>query len=140
MLADFGGLASAMPWYSVILIIATLGSVGLPGTGGFVGEFLILLGTFQSSPGAALLAGTGVLLGAIYMLTLCRKILFGPLTHEENKKLKDLTPLEFAYLVPLAVLIIVMGVFPEFFIGKSKASLEHLAKNYRSYSLAIDSH
>ncbi len=140
MLADFGGLASAMPWYSVILIIATLGSVGLPGTGGFVGEFLILLGTFQSSPGAALLAGTGVLLGAIYMLTLCRKILFGPLTHEENKKLKDLTPLEFAYLVPLAVLIIVMGVFPEFFIGKSKASIEHLAKNYRSYSLAIDSH
>ncbi len=140
MLEDFGGLASVMPWFAVMLIIATLGSVGLPGTGGFVGEFLILLGTFQSSPVTALLAGSGVLLGAIYMLTLCRKILFGPVTHAENKALHDLTPLEFAYLVPLAILVIVMGVFPDFFLGKSKASIEHLAKNYRSYSLAVDAH
>jgi NADH-quinone oxidoreductase subunit M len=129
-----------MPWFAVILIIATLGSVGLPGTGGFVGEFLILLGTYQSSPVAAVMSATGVLLGAIYMLTLCRKLLFGPVTHEENKKLKDLSPLEFSYLVPLALLVIIMGVFPEFFLAKSKASIEHLAKNYRSYSLAIDSH
>ena len=140
MLSDFGGLASVMPWYAVMLIIATLGSVGLPGTGGFVGEFLILLGTYQSSPVAAIMSATGVLLGAIYMLTLCRKLLFGPVTHEENKNLKDLSPLEFAYLVPLAFLVVVMGVFPDFFLAKSRASIEHLAKNYRSYSLAIDSH
>lgn len=140
MLEDFGGLASVMPWFAIMLIVATLGSVGLPGTGGFVGEFLILLGTFQSSPLAAILAASGVLLGAIYMLTLCRKILFGPVTKSENQELKDLTPLEFAYLVPLAVMIIVMGVFPEYFIGKSKASIEHLARNYQNYSLPIDSH
>jgi NADH-quinone oxidoreductase subunit M len=140
MLEDFGGLASVMPWFAVLLIVATLGSVGLPGTGGFVGEFLILLGTFQSSPLTALLAGSGVLLGAIYMLTLCRKILFGPVTHADNKQLQDLSPLEFAYLAPLAILIVVMGVFPDFFLNKSKASIEHLAKNYRSYSLAVDAH
>ncbi len=140
MLADFGGLASVMPWFAVILIVATLGSVGLPGTGGFVGEFLILLGTYQSSPVAAVMSATGVLLGAIYMLTLCRKLLFGPVTNEENKKLKDLSPLEFSYLVPLALLVIIMGVFPDFFLAKSKASISHLAKNYRNYSLAIDSH
>lgn len=140
MLEDFGGLASVMPWFAVMLVIATLGSVGLPGTGGFVGEFLILLGTFQSSPLTALLAGSGVLLGAIYMLTLCRKILFGPVTHADNKDLKDLTPLEFGYLVPLAILVIVMGIFPDYFLAKSRASIEHLAKNYRSYSLAVDAH
>ncbi len=135
MLADFGGIAKVMPWFATMLIIATLSSVGLPGTGGFVGEFLILLGTFQSSPLAGALASLGVLLGAIYMLTLCRKILFGPLDKDENKVLKDLSPREFAYLVPLAVLAIVMGVFPNYFLDKSRASIEHLAKNYRNYRI-----
>jgi NADH-quinone oxidoreductase subunit M len=140
MLADFGGLASVMPWFAVMLIVATLGSVGLPGTGGFVGEFLILLGTFQASPAAGLLAATGVLLGAVYMLTLCRQILFGPVKHEENKSLKDLSPLEFAYLAPLAILVIVMGIFPDFFLNKSRASIDHLARNYANYRIGVDSH
>jgi NADH-quinone oxidoreductase subunit M len=140
MLADFGGLASVMPWFAVMLIVATLGSVGLPGTGGFVGEFLILLGTFQASPLAGVLAATGVLLGAIYMLTLCRQILFGPVKHEENKSLKDLTPIEFAYLAPLAILVIVMGIFPDFFLNKTRASIDHLARNYKSYSLGVEGH
>lgn len=134
-LADFGGLAHNMPWFATILIIATLSSVGLPGTGGFVGEFLILLGTFQAMPIAAAFACLGVLLGAVYMLTLCRKILFGPLNNPENKVLKDLNAREFTYLVPLAVLAIVMGIFPNAFIGKTKASIEHLAKNYHEYRL-----
>lgn len=137
LLADFGGLAEVMPWYAVILIIATLSSVGLPGTGGFVGEFLILIGTFKAMPFAAILASLGVLLGAIYMLTLCRKILFGPLLNEENKALKDLTPLEFGYLVPLAVLAIVMGVMPNLFLDKTKPSIEYLAKNFKEYRLTV---
>src|SRR5690606_16368336 len=95
MLSDFGGLAKVMPWFAVMLIIATMSSVGLPGTGGFVGEFLILLGTFQSSVLAGIVASFGVLLGAVYMLTLCRKILFGPLDNPENQKLSDLSPREF---------------------------------------------
>jgi NADH-quinone oxidoreductase subunit M len=135
MLADFGGLAKNMPWFATILIVATMSSVGLPGTGGFVGEFLILNGVFQASPVAGMLASLGVLLGAVYMLTLCRKILFGPLDNPENKELKDLSAKEFGYLVPLALLAVLMGVFPNVFIDKTKPSIERLAKNYKNYSL-----
>ena len=135
LLADFGGLAKNMPWFATILIVATLSSVGLPGTGGFVGEFLILNGVFQASPVAGMLASLGVLLGAVYMLTLCRKILFGPLDNPENKELEDLSPREFGYLVPLALLAVLMGVFPNAFIDKTKPSIERLAKNYKNYSL-----
>ena len=138
MLADFGGLAKVMPWFSVMLIVATLSSVGLPGTGGFVGEFLILLGTFLSSPLAGTTAALGVLLGAVYMLTLCRKILYGPLTNEENKHLKDLTPREFAYLTPLAILAIVMGVFPNLFLDKVRPSIENLANNLNHYRVVAE--
>ncbi|MEZ4743097.1 MAG: NADH-quinone oxidoreductase subunit M [Bdellovibrionota bacterium] len=137
MLSDFGGLASVMPGFAVLLIIATLGSVGLPGTGGFVGEFLILLGVFQANPIAAVFSSLGVLLGAVYMLTLCKAVLFGPVKHEENKALQDLTAREYGYLVPLAVLIIVMGVFPNFFLDKIRPSIDHLAKNYQNYSLQV---
>ena len=131
----FGGLAKRMPIFSILLIVATLSSVGLPGTGGFVGEFLILIGLFQASPVAAIFAGTGVLLGAIYMLTLCRKILFGPLDKEENKSLSDVSGREISYLAPLAILAILMGVFPTAFYGKSRVSIEHLAKNFSEYKL-----
>ncbi len=139
LLADFGGLAKVMPWFSFMLIVATLSSVGLPGTAGFVGEFLILLGMFQSSPFAAMAASLGVLLGAVYMLTLVRKIIFGPLDNEENKVLSDLTPREFGYLLPLAVLCVVMGVFPNVFLDRVKPSIEHLAKNYQNYQLVVES-
>jgi NADH-quinone oxidoreductase subunit M len=135
LLSDFGGLAENMPWFAVILIVATLSSVGLPGTGGFVGEFLILNGVFQAMPIAGMFASLGVLLGAVYMLTLCRKILFGPLDNPENKGLKDLNAREFGYLVPLALLAILMGVFPNAFMGKTKPSIEHMAKNFKNYSL-----
>lgn len=141
MLADFGGLAKSMPWFAVLFIIATLSSVGLPGTGGFVGEFLILLGTFQSRPMAGVLAASGVLLGAIYMLVLCKALLFGPLDNPENQKLKDVSPREIAYLLPLAILAVVMGIFPNFFLAKTKVSIEHLAKNIQEYQLDLgDSH
>jgi NADH-quinone oxidoreductase subunit M len=139
MLSDFGGIAKVMPWFAVMLIVATLSSVGLPGTGGFVGEFLILLGTFQSSPLAAVAASLGVLLGAIYMLTLCRKVLFGPLDNPENQELKDLSPREFAYLVPLAILAIVMGIFPNVFLDKVRPSIEYLSANYKNYRLVAES-
>jgi NADH-quinone oxidoreductase subunit M len=136
-LSDFGGLAKVMPWFAVMLIVATLSSVGLPGTGGFVGEFLILMGTFQASPLAAIIAGTGVLLGAIYMLTLCRAILFGPVDKPENAELKDLSFREVAYLAPLAILAIAMGVFPDAFLGKTRPSIKYLAENFRKYELTV---
>lgn len=135
MLDDFGGLASVMPWFATMLIVATMGSVGLPGTGGFVGEFLILLGTFKVSPFYAVLACTGVLLGAIYMLSLCKDILFGPIKHEANKSLKDLTGREFLYIAPLAILIVLTGVLPNLFLDKVRPSIKHLSDNYQEYRL-----
>ncbi len=135
MLADFGGLAKSMPWFSLMLVIATMSSVGLPGTGGFVGEFLILLGTFKVSPFAGICASLGVLLGAVYMLTLCKAILFGPLDKEENRDIKDLNAREFSYLAPLAVLAILMGIYPNLFLDKVRPSIEHLSGNFRHYRL-----
>jgi NADH-quinone oxidoreductase subunit M len=137
MLDDFGGLAAVMPYFALMLIVATLSSVGLPGTGGFVGEFLILLGVFQAKPLVAVLATSGVILGALYMLTLCRKILFGPLSHEENKKLTDMVPREFLYITPLILLSVIMGVFPELFLAKIRTSVSHLAQHYQSYHLKV---
>jgi NADH-quinone oxidoreductase subunit M len=137
MLADFGGLATVMPYFALMLIIATLSSIGLPGTGGFVGEFMILLGVYQSRPLVAILACSGVILGALYMLSLCRRILFGPLVHDENKKLKDLMPREYLYITPLIVLSLVMGIYPEMFLGKIRASVSHLANNYQHYQLKL---
>jgi NADH-quinone oxidoreductase subunit M len=135
MLDDFGGLAKSMPWFATMLIIATMGSIGLPGTGGFIGEFLILLGVFQTNPLVSTCACLGVLLGAIYMLTLCKKILFGPLDKDSNKNLKDLSKLETTYILPLIVLIIVMGVFPNLFLNKIKPSVSHLANTFQNYHL-----
>jgi len=146
MIADFGGLAKSMPWFAFMFIIATMSSVGLPGTGGFVGEFLILLGTFKVSPFAGICAVSGVLLGAIYMLTLCKEILFGPLDKAENETLKDLSPRELGYIAPLAILAILMGIYPNLFLDKVRPSVEHLSNNYQSYRLiavsgnAVDSY
>ncbi|MGE0171526.1 MAG: NuoM family protein [Oligoflexales bacterium] len=137
-LEDFGGLAKTMPWFAVLLIVATLSSVGLPGTGGFVGEFFILLGTFSANPFIGILASSGVLLGAIYMLTLCRRVLFGPITNEENRKVSDLSIREFIYLTPLCVLAVVMGIYPNLFLDKIKPSVDYLAKNFSSYQLVIE--
>lgn len=136
LLKDYGGLAKVVPWFSVFFIVATLGSVGLPGTGGFVGEFYILLGVFQSSPFAAICAATGVLFGAMYMLKLCKELLFGPVTSDENLKLKDCTVTEFIYMTPLAILIILMGVAPNLFLDKVRSSIEYFSQNIYDYELS----
>jgi NADH-quinone oxidoreductase subunit M len=134
-LSDFGGLATVMPWYALSLIIATLGSIGLPGTGGFVGEFLILLGVFNLNPTAGVLATSGVVLGAVYMLTMVMKILFGPISQEQNRKLPDMSLIEKAYMIPLCVLILIMGIFPNYFLDKTRASVRYLAENLSQYRL-----
>ena len=131
-IADYGGLATQMPIFATMLIIATLGSIGLPGTGGFIGEFYILVGTFANQPLVAICATFGVLLGAIYMLSLCRRMLFGASKHPE---VRDVNRLEIAYLLPLIVLVIIMGIVPELFLHKIKPSIEHLANNFRNYQL-----
>lgn len=109
---DFGGLARVAPLLSTALIVTALASIGLPGTSGFVGEFLALLGTFERHPILAGIATTGVIFAAYYMLPMVQRILFNRLDNPENRKMEDLNRREIAVLVPLVVLMIGLGVYP----------------------------
>jgi len=113
LMSEFGGLASVMPKYAVIFGIMLMASVGLPLTIGFVGEFLVLLGFYQVSPVMTVLAGTSIIIGAIYMLSVYKSSFFGPVTNEENKKLKDLNKKEIWSLVPLVMIVVWLGVYPK---------------------------
>jgi NADH-quinone oxidoreductase subunit M len=126
MIEDFGGLSRVMPIYAVFFMIVTLSSIGLPGLNGFVGEFLILLGTFKSNPIYAVFAALGVILAAVYMLRMFQRVMFGEVTREENKKLKDLSLREIVVLLPLIFFIILIGVYPKPFLSKMDASVKHL--------------
>jgi NADH-quinone oxidoreductase subunit M len=123
---DFGGITKVMPIFAVIFMIVTLASVALPGTNGFVGEFLILLGTWKTNPGLAAIAATGVIFGAVYMLWMFQRVMFGPITHPENKTLKDLNLREVLVLAPLVIMIFVMGVVPNYFFNKMDPSIARL--------------
>jgi NADH-quinone oxidoreductase subunit M len=125
-LADFGGLAKVMPVYAVLFVITALSSVGLPGLNGFVGEFLILSGSFQSMPRLTIFATAGVILAAIYLLWLVQKVFFGPITHEENKGLPDLRWNELAAMIPLIVMMVWMGLFPNAFIRRIDPSVQQI--------------
>ena len=112
LLSEFGGLASVMPKYAVIFGIMLMASVGLPLTIGFVGEFLVLLGFYDVSPMMTIIAGTSIILGAIYMLRVYKLTFFGPITKDENKSLKDLNNRETWSLIPLVMIVIWLGVYP----------------------------
>ncbi len=135
-ISDYGGIAKVMPLYAIALIIMTLSSVALPGTNGFVGEFLILLGTWQTSRLVGAIAGTGVIFGAIYMLWMVQRVMFGPLKNEENRKLKDLTGRELLVLAPLTVAVFVMGVAPNFFFSKMDTSIARFLEKSRATPVA----
>ena len=113
LMSEFGGLASVMPKYAVIFGIMLMASVGLPLTIGFVGEFLVLLGFYQISPIMTILAGTSIIIGAVYMLALYKKTFFGPITNEANKTLEDLNSRETWSLIPLVAIVIWLGVYPK---------------------------
>ena len=113
LMSEFGGIASVMPKFAIIFGIMLMASVGLPLTIGFVGEFLVLLGFYQVSPIMTILAGTSIILGAVYMLRVMKRTFFGPLDNEENKKLKDLNGRETWSLIPLVAIVIWLGVYPK---------------------------
>jgi len=117
LLSEFGGLAAVMPKYAIIFGIMLMASVGLPLTIGFVGEFLVLIGFYQVSPVITILAGTSIILGAVYMLRVMKLAFFGPLDNEENKKLKDLNGRETWSLIPLVAIVIWLGVYPKPVLG-----------------------
>jgi NADH-quinone oxidoreductase subunit M len=112
LISEFGGLWKVIPVFSVVFLIVMLSSIALPGTNGFVGEFLVLLGAFQTQRPWAIVAATGVILSACYMLWMFQRVVFGPVTNSENSVLKDLTSREVLVFVPLLVLIFWMGLFP----------------------------
>ncbi|UCH85739.1 MAG: NADH-quinone oxidoreductase subunit M [Candidatus Latescibacterota bacterium] len=124
MIADFGGLTKVMPVYAAVFMIVTLSSIGLPALNGFVGEFLILLGVFKAEPLWAVLAASGVVLGAIYMLWMLQRVFFGPIKHAANETLKDLNLREIVVFVPLIVMIVFMGVYPKPFLSRMEPAVD----------------
>jgi NADH-quinone oxidoreductase subunit M len=120
LMADYGGIAKVMPVYTASFLIITFSSVAVPGTNGFVGEFLVLLGTFKSSLGFVIggLAALGVILGAAYMLWMVQKVFFGSLTHRENQFIPDMNLREFTTVAPFLALVLVMGLMPQPFLDR----------------------
>ncbi len=126
LMSEFGGIAAVMPKFAIIFGIMLMASVGLPLTIGFVGEFLVLLGFYQVSPMMTILAGTSIILGAVYMLRVMKRTFFGPLDNEENKKLKDLNGRETWSLIPLVAIVIWLGVYPKPVLGPIDNSVKAL--------------
>ena len=126
MIADFGGIARTMPLFAVAFVVVALSSIGLPGTNGFVGEFLILLGTFRTQPLFAVLAASGVIFAAAYMLPMLQRVFYGPVTRAENEGLRDLCPRERTIMAPLLAMILLIGVYPAPFLARTSASVEAL--------------
>ncbi len=129
-IAAYGGLVQRMPRYAVALMVFTMANVGLPGTSGFVGEFLTLIGTFQTNACVAFFATSGVILSAAYALYLYRRVIFGVIEKPNLMNIADLSWREFAILAPLVVLTIYYGVHPQPIIDASSASAEALIKGF----------
>jgi NADH-quinone oxidoreductase subunit M len=123
-IADYGGLTKVVPRFALIFMIITFSSIGLPGLNGFVGEFMILLGAFQYAPIPTVIASTGVIFGAAYMLWAFQRMMFGPLQNEANKGLKDLNARELAYLLPLVLFAFWMGIYPKPFLDRINPSVD----------------
>jgi NADH-quinone oxidoreductase subunit M len=126
LIEQFGGLANRMPLYATIFLIVTLSSIGLPGLNGFVGEFLVLLGTFGVNKPRAVAAALGVILSAVYMLWMYQRVIWGEITNEKNRTLPDLFGREKAMLIPLVILIFWMGVYSNSFLRPMDASVARL--------------
>ncbi len=126
----YGGIVKNMPKYATVFMILMLGSVGLPGTSGFVGEFLILLGAFQVNTVVAAFAATGAILGAAYMLILYRRVIFGPRTNDDALSMPDLNQREIGLLVPIVLLVLWLGIFPGTVMEKISPSVDKLIGEY----------
>ncbi|MFQ5458198.1 MAG: NuoM family protein, partial [Myxococcota bacterium] len=134
MIAELGGLAKPLPIYAAFFLIVTLSSIGLPGLNGFVGEFLILLGAFKASPWAAVLAATGVILAAVYMLWMVQRVFFGPCDRDENRALVDLGLREIAVLALIVLPIVWIGVHPGTFTAKTESAVMLLLRRVEAKS------
>ena len=132
-IADFGGLWRPLPRFAALFLVVMFSSIGLPGLNGFVGEFLILLGSFGANRPAAACASGGLVIGAVYMLWMFQRVIFGPIRHRENAALSDLTGREIAVLVPVVAMIVVMGVYPRPFLQTMEPSVKALVARMEAH-------
>jgi len=130
LIRDYGGLVSIIPKYSILFMVFTLAALGLPGTSGFIGEFLILMGVFKESFLVAFIASLGVILGAAYMLWLYRRIIFGKIINKNLLEMKDLNNSELIILLCLGVPILLFGFYPEPLINTIEVSINDLIQMY----------
>jgi NADH-quinone oxidoreductase subunit M len=137
-IAAYGGLVNRMPLYAAVFMLFTMANVGLPGSSGFVGEFLTLLGTFQNNTWVAFFATTGVILSACYALWLYRRVVFGKLEKESLAWMPDMTPRELAMLAPLVILTLFFGVYPAPILDTVAASVEGLLKSVQVAAAHLD--
>jgi NADH-quinone oxidoreductase subunit M len=139
-IARYGGLSDNMPGYALLFMVFTMASVGLPGTSGFVGEFLSLVGTYKASSWAAVVATTGIILGAVYMLYLYWRICFGKLVHADAAAMKDLSAREWWLLAPIAAAVFWMGVYPESFLRPMRADVGRILERVERATPEGDAH
>ncbi len=128
LIAEFGGLSSRMPVYAAVFLVMAMSSIGLPGLNGFIGEFMILMGTFPVSWLWTAVAATGIVLGAAYMLWLYQRVMFGKIVQPANESLRDLTVREFATFLPLIVLVFWIGIFPKPFLDILDKPVERIVR------------
>ena len=131
-ISDYGGVSNVMPNYAIVFMIFILASLGLPGTSGFVGEILVLIGIFKTNYLVAFFAATGVVLSACYSLSLYRRVSFGEITNDKVKVLKDMNYSEFITLMPLLILVILLGVYPNIILDTISTSVENLVSVYNT--------
>src|SRR5881409_925381 len=137
LIAAFGGIARVVPLFAAILTVVSLSSIALPGTNGFVGEFLVLLGAFRTYPVAAVIATTGVIIAAAYLLTALQRVIYNPLTDHENERLTDLSVRELAVLVPLLVCILWIGVYPKPILRRTEPVALQFIQSVRASAAAM---
>ncbi|MCC7046585.1 MAG: NADH-quinone oxidoreductase subunit M [Alphaproteobacteria bacterium] len=135
-IARYGGLVERMPRYALVFMVFMLASVGLPGTSGFVGEFLVLVGSFQANTWVCFLAATGMVLGAAYMLVLYRRVIFGTLVRADLKSILDMNMREIAVFAPLILLVFWMGVFPNSFLKPTEPAVAELIRKFNTQRTA----
>jgi NADH-quinone oxidoreductase subunit M len=134
LIAEFGGLRKVMPVFAALFLVVSLSSIGLPGLNGFIGEFLILVGAFNSfnlgSSWYTIISATAVIFSAVYLLWLYQRVMLGPIEKEENKVLKDITKSELVTIIPLLIFIIWIGVYPNTFLRVSEKSVKKVLMNF----------
>jgi NADH-quinone oxidoreductase subunit M len=137
LISEFGGLKAVMPRFVAAFLVITLASIAMPLTNGFIGEFLILIGAFRWSATFAAFAALGVILSAVYMLWMFQRVNYGPMTNERNRDLPDLTPREWALMVPTVAMCLFMGVFPNVFLRPMEPAINRVIDRVHSREAAV---